>query len=183
MATQNTGCFVINIKGAHLTWQRPPGFTALAEQCGCTWISEPSREASGCPGTPPQACSSRTGQARVSFHPGASAWPPYLLKLEAFWDWRAKRSPESNRDRRVLAGPAGNQRSLSGLWARPCGSCCPDSDSMPWDGRPGASAAPGRASPGSARELTFPEGTSKYHFACRARFCCQFSDFWYVTHN
>lgn len=52
MAIQNTGCFVINIKGTHLTRQRPPGFRALAEQCGCTWISEPSREASGVPRDP-----------------------------------------------------------------------------------------------------------------------------------
>ena len=86
MATEETGCFVTNIKGPHLPQWRPPPFGAVAEQNHRVELKSPGGEkASGAPTDPTagQQLRDRVGQRARRFWGLAQA--PHLLKLEAFW--------------------------------------------------------------------------------------------------
>lgn len=89
---------MINIKGPHLTQWRSLGFKALAEQRRAAWGPEASHTALRGAMDPAAGLQvmDTTGWGVLSF------WG-YLLKLEAFWDWReSPRLPgtglESSRD-------------------------------------------------------------------------------------
>ena len=174
-----------------MTQRRPPGFRDLEEQRYHVELS-PATRPWGCLWTLPQACSSRMGwgiRSSWGLCPG-----PYLLKLEAFWDWREKPSLFWDKPRNQLGpGLSWLGRLASSVRCRVCGPglvgnavwiltpcggwTCPGTAALALQQ---LLAGPQQAQP---EELTLPEDTSKYHSASRAQFCCQFSGFWYVTLN